>query len=75
MLSDYDRTRGISSWRKNYRTGIEAQDPEALTRRYHYYDPISTLPEDGRQWWRDKVSAGLDALLAELDTEQGIAVG
>jgi lysine 2,3-aminomutase len=28
---------------KNYRTGIEADDPEALTRRYHYYDPIYTL--------------------------------
>jgi lysine 2,3-aminomutase len=75
MLSGYDRTRGISTWNKNYRTGIEAEDPEALTRQYHYYDPIATLPEEGQQWWRDKVRAGVDELLAELATEQGIAVG
>jgi lysine 2,3-aminomutase len=75
MTSDYDRVRGISSWTKNYRTGIEADDPEALTRRYHYYDPIYTLPEEGQAWWRDKISAGIDDLLAELDLEQGISVG
>lgn len=75
MPADYDRTRGISYWTKNYRTGIEADDPQALTRRYHYYDPISTLPEDGRQWWRDKVRAGMDDLLAQLDAEQGIGAG
>jgi lysine 2,3-aminomutase len=75
MTSDYDRTRGISYWRKNYRTGIEADDPEALTRQYHYYDPISTLPEEGQRWWRDKISAGVDDLLAQLATEQGIPVG
>ncbi|MGE5225321.1 MAG: KamA family radical SAM protein [Planctomycetaceae bacterium] len=75
MLSDYDRERGISYWNKNYRTSIEANDPEALTRRYHYYDPIYTLPESGQQWWRDKVTAGLDDLLAELGAEQGIGVG
>ena len=54
MVEDYDRLRGISYWRKNYRTGIEDEDPEALTRRYHYYDPISTLPEEGQEWWRAK---------------------
>ena len=27
----YDRERGISYWTKNYRTGIELDDPEALT--------------------------------------------
>ena len=75
MPADYDRARGISYWTKNYRTGIEADDPQALTRRYHYYDPISTLPEDGRQWWRDKVRAGMDDLLAQLDAEQGIGAG
>src|SRR5207247_6027112 len=74
MTDAYDHSRGISSWRKNYRTGIEAEDPEALTRRYHYYDPIYTLPEDGQRWWRDKISAGVDELLAELQQEQGITV-
>ncbi|HET8603140.1 MAG TPA: lysine 2,3-aminomutase [Marmoricola sp.] len=51
QLADYDRERGISYWTKNYRTSIEAADPEALTRVYEYYDPIHTLPEAGRQWW------------------------
>lgn len=53
QLTDYDRERGISSWTKNYRTTIEADDPQALSRRYEYYDPIYTLPESGQQWWRD----------------------
>jgi lysine 2,3-aminomutase len=51
QLADYDRERGISYWTKNYRTGIESEDPDALLRRYPYYDPISTLPEAGRLWW------------------------
>ncbi len=73
MVTDYDHARGISYWRKNYRTSIEADDPAALDRRYHYYDPIYTLPEEGQAWWRDKVSAGLDDLLAEFQREQGIS--
>ena len=53
QVEEYDRHRGISYWTKNYRTGIEYDDPEALTRRYPYYDPIHTLPEEGQRWWRD----------------------
>ncbi|HEU5160386.1 MAG TPA: lysine 2,3-aminomutase [Streptosporangiaceae bacterium] len=52
QLAEYDRERGISYWTKNYRTGIESGDPQALNRRYEYYDPIYTLPEEGRRWWR-----------------------
>ncbi len=48
MVCGYDRTKGISYWTKNYRTGIEDDDPDALTREYPYYDPISTLPEEGQ---------------------------
>lgn len=51
QLAEYDRELGISYWTKNYRTGIELEDPEALQRRYPYYDPISTLPEAGQTWW------------------------
>ena len=75
MSAVSDHTRGIRYGTKNYRTGIEADDPEALTRRYHYYDPIPTLPEEGQEWWRAKVREGLDDLLAELSQEQGIPVG
>jgi lysine 2,3-aminomutase len=47
----YDHTLGISEWTKNYRTGIEFADPNALSRNYTYYDPIHTLPEEGQRWW------------------------
>jgi lysine 2,3-aminomutase len=52
MVTEYDREHGISYWTKNYRTSIEYDDVDALTRTYPYYDPIDTLPEAGRRWWR-----------------------
>ncbi len=52
MVNSYDRVKGISYWRKNYRTGIEHDDPDALSREYPAYDPISTLPEEGVEYWR-----------------------
>ncbi|MGZ4582581.1 MAG: KamA family radical SAM protein, partial [Nocardioidaceae bacterium] len=51
QLADYDHERGISYWTKNYRTSIEANDPDAMSRTYAYYDPIHTLPEAGQAWW------------------------
>jgi lysine 2,3-aminomutase len=51
QVAEYDRELGISYWTKNYRTGIERADADALDRRYAYYDPIHTLPAEGRQWW------------------------
>ncbi|NYD44042.1 lysine 2,3-aminomutase [Actinomadura luteofluorescens] len=54
QLADYDRERGISYWTKNYRTGLELSDPDALTRRYEYHDPIYTLPDKGQEWWRER---------------------
>ena len=59
MLKSYDHTKGISSWTKNYRTGIEENDPDALNREYVYFDPIYTLPEEGQAWWREQIAAGL----------------
>lgn len=53
QLSEYDRELGISYWTKNYRTSIEVDDPDALTRRYPFYDPIDTLPKAGQEWWRN----------------------
>jgi lysine 2,3-aminomutase len=52
QVHSYDRTLGISEWTKNYRTGIEFDDPNALDRAYRYYDPIHTLPDEGQRWWR-----------------------
>jgi len=52
MVTEYDREHGISYWTKNYRTSIEESDPEALSKRYAYYDPIDTLPPSGQTFWR-----------------------
>ena len=52
QVEAYDREKGISYWTKNYRTGIEFDDRDALNRRYEYYDPIHTLPESGKEYWR-----------------------
>jgi lysine 2,3-aminomutase len=54
----YDRVLGISGWTKNYRTGIEAEEPAVLGKVYEYYDPIDGLPEEGKRYWRQRV-AGL----------------
>ena len=53
QLADYDREKGISYWTKNYRTGIEFDDPDALTRTYAYYDPIARCLPSGQAWWRE----------------------
>jgi lysine 2,3-aminomutase len=60
--AEYDPVRGVSRWTKNYRTSIEAADPDALTRTYPYYDPIDSLPEQGQAWW----AANADVELAHL---------
>jgi lysine 2,3-aminomutase len=57
QVSDYDRERGISYWTKNYRTRLEEDDPEVLSRTYEYYDPIYLLPESGQAWWRAQSTA------------------
>jgi lysine 2,3-aminomutase len=51
QVESYDRVRGISYWTKNYRTSVERDDDAALSRLYEYYDPISSLPAEGRAWW------------------------
>ncbi len=61
QVAEYDREKGISYWTKNYRTGIEHDDPAALTRRYEYYDPIHTLPESGQTYWRELASRAVTA--------------
>ncbi len=57
QVAEYDRERGISYWTKNYRTGIEMNDAEALSRKYEYFDPIDQLPEAGQAWWREQQKA------------------
>jgi lysine 2,3-aminomutase len=56
QIADYDREKGISYWTKNYRTGIEEKDPEALSRKYEYFDPLYLLPESGQKWWKEQAA-------------------
>lgn len=56
-MAEYDRERGISYWTKNYRTGIELNDADALSRKYEYFDPIDQLSEAGQAWWREQQKA------------------
>ena len=53
QIEEYDRVKGISYWTKNYRTGIEFDDSQALDRRYEYHDPIYTLPPEGQAYWHE----------------------
>lgn len=55
QLADYDKVKGVSYWTKNYRTGIEADSEDALTRRYEYYDPVYTLPAEGQAFWKSEL--------------------
>lgn len=57
QVAEYDRERGISYWTKNYRTGIEMNDADALNRKYEYFDPIDQLSETGQAWWREQQKA------------------
>lgn len=64
QLVDYDRVRGISSWKKRYLTSIEA-DP-GVDRTYRYFDPIQSLPEAGQAWWREETRDDTSAMLESL---------
>ncbi len=57
QVDAYDREKGISYWTKNYRTSIEKNDPDALTRRYEYYDPVYTLSPEGQRYWKKQTVA------------------
>ena len=75
QLDSYDRTRGISYWTKNYRTSVEANDEDALSRLYEYYDPISTLPADGQSWWREHSgSPSYDGIAAQRSRDNAAAL-
>ncbi|MDQ3664682.1 MAG: lysine 2,3-aminomutase [Actinomycetota bacterium] len=74
QLADYDRDFGISYWTKNYRTSIERDDLDALTRTYAYYDPIHTLPAQGQDWWRQHADADLAAAEQAARTSREAAI-
>jgi lysine 2,3-aminomutase len=51
QVDEYDQVLGISYWSKNYRTGIEMDDPDAVRKKHVYYDPVHLLPDEGQEWW------------------------
>src|SRR5690606_34950164 len=53
QVDTYDTERGISYWRKNYRTSIESADVDVTSAEYVYYDPIYTLSSEGQKWWHE----------------------
>jgi lysine 2,3-aminomutase len=57
QVASYDRELGISYWTKNYLTPVDAEDPEALLRRFEYYDPIRELGAAGKAWWEAEMTA------------------
>ncbi|MCE0487695.1 KamA family radical SAM protein [Ornithinimicrobium sediminis] len=61
QVDTYDHERGISYWRKNYRTSIESEDVDVTSAEYVYYDPIYTLSDSGQQWWREHGAGSSDA--------------
>jgi lysine 2,3-aminomutase len=61
QVHEYDREQGITYWTKNYRTGIETSDENALDRTYEYYDPIHTLPKSGQDWWTQHAESSIAA--------------
>ena len=52
QATSYDRVRGISCWAPN--PPSQGSEPEAA-HRCVYYDPIRTLPPEGRDWWRSQM--------------------
>lgn len=56
QVDAYDRELGISSWRPAPRTIGDPSD-ESGEAPHHFYDPIDTLPESGRAWWRRNAAA------------------
>ncbi len=52
QVHSYDKVKGISYWTKNYLTSIEWDKPDNLNKLYEYFDPIDTLPEEGKAYWR-----------------------
>ncbi|HEY0487193.1 MAG TPA: lysine 2,3-aminomutase [Mycobacteriales bacterium] len=73
QVESYDRERGISYWAKNYLTALDGNDPAALRRWYPFHDPVYTLPESGRAWWRAEARGRFPAAPAGKHEERGDA--
>ena len=59
----YDRITGISTWKKNYLTRVDSSvaDGGSAIDEYFYYDPISSLPREGQDYWHSFVPSQNDS--------------
>src|SRR5690606_27552295 len=72
QVDTYDTERGISYWRKNYRTSIEGEDVDVSSDDFVYYAPIDPLHESGQRWWRQH-SAELHARDEDSHEDKAVA--
>ena len=50
--ASYDRERGISLWRRDEGSHVDAHARRGSNAgEYPYHDPIDTLPSTGQEWW------------------------
>ncbi|MER6568884.1 lysine 2,3-aminomutase [Streptomyces sp. NPDC001093] len=49
QAAEYDRVTGVSRWEASA-TGARF-GAHGTARTFHYYDPLHTLPPEGRRWW------------------------
>jgi lysine 2,3-aminomutase len=54
QADEYDPIRGISYWRKNYWTTVESMIGNPMRNRFSYFDPVASLPNEGRRFWERK---------------------
>ncbi|MGZ4316694.1 MAG: KamA family radical SAM protein [Gaiellaceae bacterium] len=58
-VAEYDRVTGVSSWSKHFLTRVDLppQSEQLEAKRYHYFDPVPTLPPEGQEYWRTFAAA------------------
>ncbi len=52
----YDKVKGISYWTKNYLTSLELKSNK-YKKLYEFYDPIHSLSEEGKNYWKKQISS------------------
>jgi lysine 2,3-aminomutase len=70
QYASYDRERGISLWRQEpaeteYRAADEHQVADVDR---SYFDPIDTLPPNGREWWKGQTGSSVDLVATASGT-------
>jgi lysine 2,3-aminomutase len=52
QAAEYDRLRGMSYWAPGTLSEAHSHAAGPPHQQHVYYDPIHTLPVEGREWWR-----------------------